>query len=313
MTVESKAVAPVEADRTRPTGEQGRRLDDVAIRRAEVRVGEATISMLAGGPADGPVALMLHGIPTGAELFRDVLAELAAAGYRAIAADLPGYGGTRLPPKGDRSIAGAAELFAAWMRQERFPPVWLIGHDFGGMIGQILAVRHADVLARMTIGNTAYGDSWPVFPIRVFRLLARLHLFSPIAAAGLPSIDPYTNWVLRRAFADPTAFTADRRRRIFFDTKFSDPDGRREFEAHLRALDTHDTVAITPALTSVRTPTLVLWGATDRYQPWAPVGQRLAAAIPDAEVRLLDRAGHFAMLDQPVAYVSALLGWDSGT
>lgn len=282
----------------------------IEVQRMEASVGESTISMLVAGPADGPVALLLHGIPTGAELFRDVVPQLAAAGYRTIAPDLPGYGQTRLPRGGDRSIAGAAELFAKWMRQEGLPPVWLIGHDFGGMVGQIFAVRHPELLARMAIGNTAYADSWPVFPIRVFRMLARLRFFSPIAAAGLPPRDPYTNWVLRRAFANPAAFGAgDRRHRIFFDTKFTDPDGRREFAAHLRALDNRDTMAIAGALKKVRLPTLILWGVADRYQPWESVGRRLAAAIPDAEVRLLPDAGHFAMLDQPVAYVSALLGW----
>jgi pimeloyl-ACP methyl ester carboxylesterase len=178
------------------------------------------------------------------------------------------------------------------------------------MVGQILAVRHPELLARMAIGNTAYADSWPVLPIRIFRMLARMRLFSLIAAAGLPPRDPYTNWVLRRAFADPAAFSAgDRRPRIFFDTKFTDPDGRREFAAHLRALDSRDTLAIVGGLNELRLPTLIVWGVADRYQPWETVGRRLAAAIPDTDVRLLTDAGHFAMLDQPVAYVSALLGW----
>lgn len=39
----------------------------------------------------------------------------------------------------------------AWMRQEQLPPVWFIGYDFGGMVGQILALQHPDLLARMTI------------------------------------------------------------------------------------------------------------------------------------------------------------------
>ncbi len=284
-----------------------------SVSRREVRVGSATISMLASGPVGGPTAVCFHGIPTGAELFRDVVRELARAGYRALAPDLPGYGGTRLPPKGDRSIAGAADLFAEWLRQERIGPIWLIGHDFGGMIGQILAVRHPELLDRMTIGNTAIADSWPVLPIRVFRFLARIRLFTPLAASGLVQYDPYTNWVLRRAFADPSGLERDqRRRRVFFDGKFSDPVGRREFAAHLRALDNRDTLAIVERLGQIRTPTQIVWGVEDRYQPWRTVGRRLADAIPGAEVHLIEQAGHFVMLDQPSAYVSALLGWRRG-
>ena len=52
---------------------------------------------LAAGPASGPLALLLHGFPEGAESWRPQLAALAAAGVRAVAPDLRGYGGTDRP------------------------------------------------------------------------------------------------------------------------------------------------------------------------------------------------------------------------
>ena len=44
------------------------------------------------GPADGPLLLMVHGMPTWAYLYRDVIATMAAAGWRCIAVDHIGFG-----------------------------------------------------------------------------------------------------------------------------------------------------------------------------------------------------------------------------
>ena len=49
---------------------------------------------------DGPVVVLLHGFPTFWWTWRRQLTALAAAGYRAIAMDLRGYGGSDHPPHG---------------------------------------------------------------------------------------------------------------------------------------------------------------------------------------------------------------------
>ena len=50
------------------------------------------------GPADGPVALLLHGEPTWSYLYRHVIDTLAAAGIRSVAVDLIGFGPPTSPP-----------------------------------------------------------------------------------------------------------------------------------------------------------------------------------------------------------------------
>ena len=44
------------------------------------------------GPADGPVALMLHGYPESSYMWEGVMPSVAAAGWRAIAPDFAGFG-----------------------------------------------------------------------------------------------------------------------------------------------------------------------------------------------------------------------------
>lgn len=266
--------------------------------------------MLAVGPETGAPVVLLHGIPASAELWREGLLNLSAAGFRVYAPDLPGYGQTRLPAGGDHSLQGAAELIAAWLKQAGLAPVWLVGHDLGGGVAQIMLVHHPALINRLTLSHAAVEDLWPVGAVRLSRFLARLGVFQGLAATGLLNIDPYFARELQKAVANQdTLNRGDTRRRIFYDTKFSDPQGRREFGAHLVALDNAQTVAVAPKLSQVTVPTLLLWGRNDPFQPWETTGQRLQQLLPQAQVKLLDQAGHFAMLDQPDAFYQALIAW----
>ena len=56
---------------------------------------------LAEGPADGVPVLLLHGLPEGAESWALQLGALGGAGFRAVAPDLRGYGGSDAPEGAD--------------------------------------------------------------------------------------------------------------------------------------------------------------------------------------------------------------------
>ena len=277
------------------------------VHRTRTTVDDARLSVLSAGPTGGEPVLLLHGVPTGAELWRETLRCLAAAGYWVLAPDLPGYGETRLPSTGDYSLDGAADLLIRWLRRTGRPPLWVIGHDLGGGVAQIMAARMPGIFSALTLCNTVVGDSWPVAPVRRLRLLARLRLYPALARMGL--VDSAPIWyVLRRAFTQPQR-DSDLRQRVFFDSIVHEPEGRRAFAAHLRALDPRQTVAAIPHLRSVSAPVLLLWGLQDRYQPWESSGQRLQTLLADPSVVLLPDAGHFVMLDQPERFVDTLLTW----
>ena len=64
--------------------------------RCRCRVGRSRsstgIAYREAGPADGPVALLVHGYPSSSFMWRRPLEALADAGWRAVAPDLPGFG-----------------------------------------------------------------------------------------------------------------------------------------------------------------------------------------------------------------------------
>lgn len=270
-------------------------------------VGSADLSALVAG--DGTPIVLLHGIPTGAELWRDVLAPLAAAGHRALAPDLPGYGATRLGTDADHSLTGAADLLAHWL-EELGPPAWLVGHDAGGAVAQLLAVRHPAVVSRLTLVNSIADTSWPAPRARVGVLAARAGLVRRAARLRLVP-NPWVRHAVRRAFADPAVAAAVDQDRLVWDGKFSDPDGRVAFERHLAALSSRDTDLAARDLPAVRCPSQLVWGMEDPYQPWQVAGRRLHELLPGASVTQLDDCGHFPPLECPDRLVRSMLEWSA--
>lgn len=286
--------------------------EDSVLDRLEIPLGSTRLSTLVAGPEDGEEVLLLHGIPASARLWQGVMPRLVAAGYRVWAPDLPGYGETSLPEDGDHSLVGAATLLAHWIRDGDSPgpraPVWLVGHDLGGAVAQILVTRHPGTVQRLTLGDTVAEDSWPVLPIRLFRIVARLGLYPAMAAVGLVP-NPWAWHQLRRGFSDPSRCTPELATDVFWDRKVIDAEGRRAFARHLKALDPKQTVAIAPLLADVDVPTLLLWGADDVFQDASTVGQRLRELLPDPDFQAVASAGHFFPLERPAVYSEALVRW----
>ncbi len=271
----------------------------------------ARLSGLAAGPPDAgdrPV-LLLHGIPSSAELWRPVMTRLAAAGHRVLAPDLLGYGDSGWVDPGRRhayGLARSAEVLGAWLQATDRFRVWLVGHDLGGGVAQILAVRHPERLRGLSLIDAVSDDAWPVPPVRLLRLVARAGLYPRLAAAA-PVPNPVTDRLLDSAMAAPAAVPPRRRTAVFWDGKVHDADGRRRFAAHLRSLDPAGTAAVFGRLGALDVPTHLVWGRADRYLPWRTDGVRLRDALGDPAVDLLDDAGHFVPAERPAACARALL------
>ena len=118
--------------------------------------GGVRLAWVEAGPTDGEPVLLLHGEPSWSFLYRTVLAVLADAGLRAIAADLAGFGRSDKPAEiADHSYARHVE----WIRALAFDrldlhELTLVGQDWGGLIGLRLAAEHPHRFARIVAANT---------------------------------------------------------------------------------------------------------------------------------------------------------------
>jgi pimeloyl-ACP methyl ester carboxylesterase len=86
------------------------------------------------------VVLCLHGWPQNWFEWRHLLPELAAAGHRVVAMDLRGFGWSEAPPDGYEKENMADDVLAV-LDELGLERVKLVGHDWGGWIGFLLALR----------------------------------------------------------------------------------------------------------------------------------------------------------------------------
>lgn len=104
----------------------------------------------AGGPTtalprQAPLVLFLHGSLQNWYAWRGVLPGVAAAGYRAVAADLRGHGASDATPRG-YDLPGLADDVDALVRSLGAQRAVVVGHDLGGWVAWTLAARHPERL-----------------------------------------------------------------------------------------------------------------------------------------------------------------------
>lgn len=94
----------------------------------------------------GPAVLLLHGFPTFWWTWRHQLTALADAGYRAVAMDLRGYGGSDHPPEGYDPRTLAADV-AGVIRSLGITQAVIVGHGWGGLVAWSTAVLEPEVVS----------------------------------------------------------------------------------------------------------------------------------------------------------------------
>lgn len=199
--------------------------------------------------------------------------------FNIVALDLPGHGRSEGP--GEREVAAYGEwvkktLAGLGVRQ----PV-LVGHSLGAAICLNLAIRYADAAAAVVpVGG---GLKMPVNPLILEGL--KQDPAAVIALAAKFSIAKQN----RETFS---ALLTESLSRV-------DPDILHGDFSACNALD------ITAAVEKIRIPALVICGSEDKMTPPA-LSQAIHDRIPGAKLTLIDRAGHFVMLENPEAFNSAL-------
>src|SRR5450755_1591650 len=103
----------------------------------------------------GDPVVFVHGEPTWSFLSRKVIPPVRNAGYRCIAPDLAGFGGSDKPIELEwYSYDKHTELTAALLEELDLHDATVVVHDWGGPIGLRLAVERPDRISKLVIMNT---------------------------------------------------------------------------------------------------------------------------------------------------------------
>jgi 3-oxoadipate enol-lactonase len=242
----------------------------------------------AGDPAM-PLLVFLHGIGGAARAWRGQLAAFGAR-YRAIAWDLPGYGGSA--PLATVSIATLADALQDFLQTIGAAKPVLVGHSIGGMIVQQWLLKNPLAARAVVLAQTspafgkADGDWQKSF------IGARL---GPLDR-GETMVSLAPTLVKELVGNDPDASGMALAR----DCMASVPEAT--YRAMMLALPGFD---LRKALKNIAVPTLLLSGSKDNNAP-APMMAKMATYISSATYIELDGVGHLANLERPDAFNAAL-------
>ncbi len=113
------------------------------------------VHVVDNGPSDGPVVLLLHGEPSWSFLYRTMIPVLSAAGLRAVAPDLVGFGRSDKPTeRTDYTYQRHVDWMWATIEALDLTDITLVCQDWGGLIGLRLVAEHPDRFARVVAANT---------------------------------------------------------------------------------------------------------------------------------------------------------------
>ena len=131
------------------------------IQSHTVTVNDLNLHYLEAG--DGNPILLLHGWPTSAYLWRNIMPKLAET-HRVIALDLPGFGQSSKNPDDSYRYTYYERVIEAFLAHLAIDKIGLVVHDLGGPIGVFWGLRHPEKLTQLALLNTLiYGDfSWMV-------------------------------------------------------------------------------------------------------------------------------------------------------
>lgn len=99
------------------------------------------------------IFLLIHGFPQSSYQFRHVIPYLTQAGYRCIVPDYRGAGASSRAVSDFRKTTLAEDFIALLDELQITEPIFVIGHDIGGMIAYAMASRHPDRVKKVSWGE----------------------------------------------------------------------------------------------------------------------------------------------------------------
>ena len=251
----------------------------------------------------GRDVVLLHGNPASTYSWRKVMGPLAAR-YRVHAIDLPGFGFSDKPGDASYDTAWLAATVLGYLDAERMPRAVLVGNSMGGAVATEAAIVQPErVAALVLLGAAGLPEAEAGGPPLSFRMLAW-----PVIGPALREL-PARSRVrtrLREAVYDPSTITDADVDAYYAPLRTA--GGTNAFLARLPQKTGEDRAA---RVRTIRAPTLVITGDTDRLVPPA-TARRYHELIAGSELLVLEQTGHIPQEERPERVVAEITRWVEG-
>lgn len=246
---------------------------------------------------NGEPLLLVHGITTYSFIWRTLIPYLQD-NFELIIVDLLGCGDSDKSIDVEFSLKNHAKILYNVLKALHLSRVHLVGHDVGGGICQIMAVRYPRLVLSLALMNTVAYDFWPVQPIITMRTpiirqlaMASLDLgaFRFIVKRGLYHADRFNNELMD-----------------FFWYPMKTREGRKAFLHFSHCLNNQDLLDISNELSQLQVPVLIIRGDKDVYLS-KQIAEKLHKNIKESRLIHIPSAGHFIQEDEPELLAQFLL------
>jgi 3-oxoadipate enol-lactonase len=243
---------------------------------------------LTGNP-DGAAITLSHSLATTREMWWPQMRSLEA-NYRVLRYDTRGHGETEASDE-PYSIPLLVNDLVALLKTLEIKKTHFVGLSMGGMIGQLLAAKHPELLKTVTLCATACQMPPEAIPAWNERItLASTHGMGALVESTVE------RWFTEE-YIESGAPSIGRVREMIRQT----PP-----QAFIRCGETIKILAQLDVLKEVHSPTLLLVGAEDPSTP--PAASKLIKDnIGDAEMEIIDRASHLLNVEQSDEFNKTLL------
>jgi 2-succinyl-6-hydroxy-2,4-cyclohexadiene-1-carboxylate synthase len=271
----------------------------VSRRRIGIRGLSYSVLESPRGPAGRGTIVFLHGFAGSADDWTETMEILHAAGHGAVAVDLPGHGRTDAPAERDRYRASSiVPDLVDLMDALGIPSAHWAGYSMGARLALRLAIDRPERARSLILESASTGILDP--EARRERWDRDEALAREIETRGIEWF--VSMWEAQPIFhtqqaLDDATREAQRARRLR-----QRPSG---LASALRGLGQGAEADLTPRLSEVRVPTVVLAGELDA--PYLAHAARIASGIPDAERIVIEGAGHNTHLERPEPFGRTLL------
>jgi pimeloyl-ACP methyl ester carboxylesterase len=223
-----------------------------------------------------------------------------------LAPDLSGYGQTEINEKEYYSLFGNAKLFNQWLVEQNLNKIWMVAHDLGGAVAQLMLTDNPSLFEKVTLSNVGTANTYPVPAIAKLVKASQFGLFYWLALFGKFNADKlYAS--MKLFFVRNKTFSKNEFERIFFDGKFHKRKPVAQFQKMLARLDNRYTVENMEKLKDVTLPVHLLWAMDDKFQSWEVSGKILESTISNIRISKIENCGHYLQIDANDEFVKRLL------
>lgn len=258
-----------------------------------------TLHYVDEGPRDAPTILMCHGNPMWSFLYRHLITGLRDR-FRCVAADMIGFGLSGRPQGYGYTYPEHVTTIGDLVDHLGLDGYVSMGQDWGGPVSLGVAVRRAERVRGMVLGNTWFWPSTPSF--KAFSLAMST---GPMQRRILE--DNFFVETLMPKFGHGNYSALEWKH---YTEVQPTPNARRgvaQFPRQIRAADPHLAELERDVKAKLGgKPTLVVWGLRDRGFRKGPTVARIQRAFADCEVVELPKAGHYFQEEAPDEVIAAI-------